>query len=518
VIASSVATDNPSAARQDAAPPPAIHLEGVCKRFPGVVALDNVSLQIRRGEVHALLGENGAGKSTLIKVLTGSYQPDSGRIVIAGHDIRVTDARQARKYGVSVVPQDIMAIPDMPIGRSILLGREGVITTRSTLSEGDRRLAKAALDRVNADFGPDIAARELSVPQLRLAQLARALADECAVLILDEPTAALNEHDADVLLARVETARSDGTAVLYVTHRLSEVMRIADRVTVLRDGAVVGSFDKHGIEREAIIELLTKGEALAEDSRSTRDEADNPPGRVVLRAKDIHDKHRLHGVSLDVRAGQIVGLAGVQGSGHGQMAKVLGGLITASGTLEIDGRRHRIDGRATTFHRGVVVVPGDRRNAGIVGSLSIKDNIGLSSRIRPNARRLGLRWPRRERDMAREHIQRLSIRPRNINARVGQLSGGNQQKVAIARALEGKPRVLVVEEPTQGIDINAKAEVRALLQRFARDGGAVVVATSEFEELIGLADCTYVMCAGRVTGTLTAEQITYRNILRHAIG
>jgi ABC-type sugar transport system ATPase subunit len=496
---------------------PAVALHAITKRFPGVQALDNVDLEIQPGEVHALLGENGAGKSTLIKVLTGTYKPDDGRILINGSEVRANDPHQARALGISVVPQDIFAVPDMPIGRSILLGREGVIARRATLSEADRRLAKAALGRVSADFGPDTVARDLSVPQLRLAQLARALADDCAVLVLDEPTAALNEHDAEVLLTRVDAAKSAGTAVLYVTHRLGEVMRVADRVTVLRDGAVVGTFDKNGIDRETIIELLTKGAGTADSARRDGPDVEGPSQRVVLRASDVSDKHRLHDVGLEVHTGEIVGIAGVQGSGHGQVAKALGGLVKASGRLEIDGREHRMDSRATSFHRGVVVVPGDRRNAGVVGSLSIKDNIAVSSRIRRSARRFGLRWHRRERQLCRGHIEQLSIRPSNVHARVGELSGGNQQKVAIARALEGKPLVLVVEEPTQGIDINAKAEVRTLLREFARDGGAVVVATSEFEELIGLADCAYVMCGGRVTGFLTAERITYRNILNHAI-
>jgi ABC-type sugar transport system ATPase subunit len=496
---------------------PTVALRGITKRFPGVLALDNVDLEIQPGEVHALLGENGAGKSTLIKVLTGTYRPDGGGILIKGDEVRVSDPHMARTLGVSVVPQDILAIPEMPIGRSILLGREGVIAKRSTLSDADRRRADAALKRVSADFAADTLACDLSVPQLRLAQLARALADECAVLVLDEPTAALNEHDAEVLLARVDAARTAGTAVLYVTHRLSEVIRIADKVTVLRDGAVVGIFEKGAIDRETIIEVLTKG-ARTDDPETVPRPVDQSAQPVVLRARSICDKHRLRNVDLEVRAGQIVGIAGVQGSGHGQMAKVLGGLVKASGHLEVDGRHHRMDGRATTFRRGVVVVPGDRRNAGIVGPLSIKDNIALNSRITRRARLFGLRWHGRERQLCRGYIDQLSIRPGNVNAKVGLLSGGNQQKVAIARALEGKPRVLVVEEPTQGIDINAKAEVRALLTRFARDGGAVVVATSEFEELIGLADCAYVMCGGRVTGLLAAERITYRNILQYAIG
>ncbi len=498
---------------------PAVELNAITKTFPGVRALADVSLSIRPGEVHALLGENGAGKSTLIKVLTGIYRPDRGQIVIGGTEVAATDPRHARALGIALVPQDILAVPDMPIGRSILLGDEAALTRRVSLSDSDRRRASAALHRVSADFDPDRLAKDCTVQQLRLAQLARALAGDCKVLVLDEPTAALNEHDSEVLLARVEAARDAGAAVLYVTHRLSEVMRIADRVTVLRDGAVVGAFGREQIDRETIIGLLTKGGTSTDiDGRSFTPAAERRSEVPVLRAVDIADKDRVRGVNLEVCAGQIVGVAGTQGSGHGQLAKILGGLSRADGYLEVDGRPHRLDRRGTTFRRGVVVVPGDRRNAGIVGTLSIKDNIALSSRIRASSRRMGLRWHRRERDMAVEYLDKLSIRPRNINACVGQLSGGNQQKVAIARALEGKPRILVVEEPTQGIDINAKAEVRTLLRQFASQGGAVVVLTSEFEELIGLADRTYVMCAGRVTGILESDETTYRNILHHAIG
>jgi ABC-type sugar transport system ATPase subunit len=495
----------------------ALACEALTKRFPGVVALDDVSLEVRRGEVHTVVGENGAGKSTLIKILTGIYRPDRGRLLIDGIETQLSDPHDAQRAGISLVPQDVLAVPHLSVGRNILLGSERGLTRRSGLTRSEHHAVAAALDRVGADFPPATRAGDMSVPQLRLAQVARAFMTEGDVLVLDEPTAVLSEHDAEHLLERVERARADGSAILYVTHRLSEVMRLADRITVLRDGRRVGQFRRGEVAREEIVDLLTKKtrRPSAHIGNGAVD-VDRPKG-PMLSARGITEGDHLVDVDLDVHGGEIVGVAGVQGSGHGRLVKAIAGLTSCDGTIELDGRQSPIGRAAASFGRGIVLVPADRRNAGIVQAMSIRDNIALSTRIRSSARLLGLRWPRRERRLAGDYIAKLTIRARGPETRLNELSGGNQQKVVLARALESDARVLLAEEPTQGIDVSSKADVRALLREFAATGRAVVVATSEFEELIGLADRVVVLCLGRVAATLSGESVTYRDILTHAL-
>lgn len=496
---------------------PVVELRNLSKGFPGVKALSNVTLTLHTGEVHALLGENGAGKSTLIKILTGTYRADEGGVLMNGELVDLSDPHHAQAAGIALVPQDVLVVPQLSIGRNIMLGRESAFTRRGALTATERDLTSRALARVGANFSPDVIASTLSVPQLRLAQISRALVTDCAVLVLDEPTAALNEHDAENLLERVNDARNSGKAILYVTHRLSEVMLLADRVSVLRDGELVGSFVRGSFDRATIVDLLTKTEHRPRAHIGDQPDLDAALGTIRLRANNISDGERLHGIDLEVRAGQILGIAGVQGSGHGHLVKVIAGLAPATGTIEIDEKPMPLARPGAAFSRGVILVPADRRNAAIVGPMSILSNLAISRRIRRDARRFGLRWPGKEKTIAREHVARLSIKAPSVRTQVGLLSGGNQQKVALSRALEGNAHVLLVEEPTQGIDIDAKAEVAQLLKEFAAAGGSVIVATSEFEELIDLADEAIVLCQGKVSGRLSRQDITYRNILNYAL-
>ena len=284
-----------------ATPPAAIELRNVTKRFPGVLALDDVSIELHPGEVHALLGENGAGKSTLIKILTGSYFPEEGTLSVNGEEVRLADPNDAQRRGIALVPQDVLVVPELSIGRNILMGREGLLVRKDALSDEERSLVQDVLDQVGADFGPTIRAGRLSVPQLRLAQIARALAADCSVLVLDEPTAALNEHDAENLLERVQMARSNGKAVVFVTHRLSEVMLLADRVSVLRNGSKVGSFPRGEFTRESLVDLLTKMEHRPNVHIGPQPDLEQTSSAIRLQAFAISDGDRLHDVNLEVK-------------------------------------------------------------------------------------------------------------------------------------------------------------------------------------------------------------------------
>jgi len=505
-----------SAAGSTVAAPAAARLDGISKSFPGVQALDDVTFDVYRGEIHALLGENGAGKSTLIKVLDGFYRPDAGSIALDGVDVQLHSVRDARRRGITVVPQEILAVPELSIGRNILLGFEGQLTRRGGLTSSEQKLVAQALGRSGASFDPRRRAGSMSVPELRLAQIARALLHPGDVIALDEPTAVLSESDAEHLLERLVALRDQGKAIIYVSHRLSEVLRIAQRITVLRDGRNVGTFAREEVDKDRIVALMAKPDRRV-DVGYEGEGPPSPSGAPVLVAEDITAPPNLLGATLRAAAGRIVGIAGVQGSGHGHLLRAIAGLDAyESGRVTIAGKQVPPGSIRAAYQAGAVLVPADRRRAAIVPLMSVRSNLVLP--VRSAARRLGLRLKRSERATARRYIETFGVRTPSTEALAGGLSGGNQQKVALARAFESTPKVILLEEPTQGIDINAKAEIRNLIRRLARqEGVATVVATSEFEELLGLADEIHVMCLGRLVATMSAEEATYARILNHAL-
>jgi ABC-type sugar transport system ATPase subunit len=499
----------------------ALRLQAVTKRFPGVTALDRVDLDLHHGEVHALLGENGAGKSTLIKILSGAHVADEGDFIVAGGPVAVTSPKEAMRLGITVVPQDILMVPELSIGRNILLGVESAMAKRGRLGKAERALVEAALAKVGANFDAEDKTSSLSVPRLRLAQIARALVHPGEIMVLDEPTAVLSEPDAEHLMERIMQFRSEGKAVLYVTHRLTEVMRLADRITILRDGRRVGVYRRGEVSRDDIVRLMAKDVAANSAGGASARRVAAAPGRSgeQLSVRDLSSGRKFAHVTLTAAPGRIVGIAGVQGSGHGHFLRAVAGvdpvdegeIFLGEERLKPGSVRHAVD-------RGVLLVPADRRGAAIVPFLSLRANIAISGRIRRAARRWGLRWPGAERALTREYVDRLSVRPPSTEARIGALSGGNQQKVAIARALEGNARALLVEEPTQGVDVGAKAEIHALLRNVANETGCpIIIATSEFEELIGLADEVHVMREGRVVASFPGAEATYRRILENAL-
>jgi ABC-type sugar transport system ATPase subunit len=501
----------------------ALRLQGITKRFPGVMALDGIDLDVHRGEVHALLGENGAGKSTLIKIMSGVHVADQGDFIVGGDVVAVTRPNEASRLGITVVPQDILMVPEFSIGRNILLGGEGALARRGHLSAEERRTVQAALAKVGASFDLDTKTSTLSIPHLRLAQIARALVHPGEIMVLDEPTAVLSEPDAELLIERVMQFRSEGKAVLYVTHRLSEVVRMADRITILRDGRRVGVFLRGEVSRADIVRLMTKdvaaGSAPAADTGIAPASSPKGEAKVRIQVRDLTSGRRFAHANLTAEAGRIVGIAGVQGSGHGHFLRAVAGVDEADGgEILLDGRPLPLGSVRHAVLEGILLVPADRRGAAIVTALSVRANLCLGNRVRHAVRRFGLRWPRRERAIADYYVGRLQVRPPDAETRIGALSGGNQQKIAIARALEGNARVLLIEEPTQGVDVHAKAEIHGLLRRVVAENNCIVImATSEFEELIGLADDIYVMREGRIVADFPGSEATYHRILENAL-
>lgn len=500
----------------------AARLVGISKSFPGVKALDDVSLDVQRGEVHALLGENGAGKSTLVKILAGLIRPDSGRIQLDDANVVFGDPRDAQRRGISYVPQEVQAVADFSVGRNMLLGFERPFDRKGKLTAKDRRLTREALDLCGASFSESVTAGRLSVPELRLTQISRTLLHPGDVILLDEPNAALSENDAAAMLERLRILRRQQKAIIYVSHRLTEVLGIADRITVLRDGHAVGTFPRAELDKDKIVSLMTKGSTLGGHEPAGTVISRPPPtvatnGRTLLEVDGLRREPDLLDVSFRVGAGQIVGVAGVQGSGHGHLLRAIAGLDNYDdGRIAVGGHELHPAVVRHAYRAGVVLVPADRRASAIVPEMSVRANLTLP--VHSAARRTGMRRIRKERQLARQYVDAMGIRPANTETLAGNLSGGNQQKLALARALVSDPSVLLLDEPTQGIDVAAKAEILSLIRRLVQEVGfGVVVASSEFEELLAVADLIHVMSQGRLVATFPTEEADYERILHAAL-
>jgi ABC-type sugar transport system ATPase subunit len=506
---------------------PVLSLSGVSKRYPGVVALDRIDLDIYGGQIHAIVGENGAGKSTLIKIITGVIDSDEGEISSSGVAVEIGTPRNASKIGMAAVLQDVLLVPELPIGRNILLGMEAALVQRASLNPKETEVVRKALKQVGASFAPDALTRDLSVPELRLAQIARALVMSGEIIVLDEPTSVLSEPDAEHLLERLVAFRDVGKAIIYITHRLGEVMQIADRVTVLRDGKRVGHFSRGEFDRARLVALMAKEErnfndemnpAVEQEALSKHDHtrvAEAP----ALTVQRMTSGRRFVEVSFSASAGEIVGLAGVQGSGHGHILRAIAGVDARdSGNVYLSGIEVAPGSPSLALRSGLLLVPADRRGAGIVPSQTIRENIMFGPRTSKNCNVLGFRQSANERKLVLDQINKMSIKAASPEILTGNLSGGNQQKVALARALTGHVRVLLMEEPTQGIDVRSREEIHSILRRIVKERKCtLVIASSEFEELIELADIIHVMRLGHLVATFSEENISYHNILHEAM-
>ncbi|AKC82351.1 D-ribose transporter ATP-binding protein [Verrucomicrobia bacterium IMCC26134] len=485
-----------------------LSLRNVAKTYPGVRALRGVRLELAAGEVHALLGENGAGKSTLIKIASGVVQPDPGaEIRIGGVVVEHATPRQIQELGVAVVYQNPTLFAELSVAENLLFGEDGAVISW----RGRAAAARALLARIGAELDVERPVKDLRMAEKQLLEIARALGRKARVLILDEPTASLSQQDADRLLDLVEKLRAEGVAILYITHRLEEVLRLADRFTVLRDGAYIGTYPRSEVDRARLIQLMA-GRDLAEMFPKVR----VPLGETVLDTRALcHEPSGVDNISLSVRRGEILGLAGLVGAGRTEFARVLFGLSPAtSGAILIDGKPVAIRTVGDALAQGLAYVPEDRKEHGVVEALPIAENISL-----PILRRLAGVWLEepREEQLAAELSARLGVKAASIYVAAGTLSGGNQQKVALARWLATKPRVLILDEPTQGIDVGAKAEIHRIMGELVKEGLAIILISSELPELLGLADRIAVLRRGHLAGILSAEEASREAVLHLAL-
>jgi ribose transport system ATP-binding protein len=484
-------------------------LRNASKRFPGVVALADATFDVRAGEVHALVGENGAGKSTLIKLMSGVYTPDDGEVLVDGVPMPASPAA-AHRAGIATIHQDHQLIPYMSIAENIMLGRwftdRGLVAARRT-----NLAAQRAAERVIPDIDLSRPARTVTPGEGQLIEVARALSEESLrVLIMDEPTASLSPADVERLFAIIDDFRSRGIGILFVAHSLEEVFAIADRITVIRDGRVITTRPAGELSIDEVVRLMV-GEDV-EISRPPRP----LPGRPVLSVRHLTRAGEFDDVSFDVRAGEVVTIGGLVGAGRTELARSIFGIDGYdSGEILVDGVRLR-PGANRAIEAGIGFVPEDRRRQGIVPLMSVRENVTLGVLDKVFAG--GLLRGRHERRVAEEQMTALQVRAASADVPAGTLSGGNQQKLIIGRWLARDPRVLILDEPTKGIDIGAKAEIHRLIWRLSDAGVAVLVVTSDLDELLLLADRTLVMRAGRFVGELADDDIRRDAVMAYAAG
>jgi ABC-type sugar transport system ATPase subunit len=496
-------------------------MRGIRKAFPGVQALDGVDFELNAGEVTALVGENGAGKSTLIKILAGVHPADAGEILINGREVNITDPHRAREMGVAVIYQELNLAEQVSVAENILVGRE----PRTRLGLVDRqamnRQARVWLDELRVDVDPRVEVRHLSIARKQMVEIARALSLDATIIVMDEPTsslptsttAATEENEVDVLLALIDRLRSQGKSIVYISHRMNEVFRISDRITVLRDGRLVGVRETAATTPDEIVSMMV--------GRTWEDLYGHPGqksiGDAVLEVRGLRRKDELHDIDLRVCAGEILGVAGLIGAGRSEMARAIFGMDPRDGgEVFVEGRRVDIRSPRDAIRAGLAFVPEDRKLQGLFLRMAIRLNLtaahpGLASRA-------GFVQGGKERRIAQALVAQLGIRTPSVEQKAQNLSGGNQQKVVIAKWLAVRPKVLILDEPTRGIDVGAKSEIHALTHELARQGVAIVMISSELPEVLGMSDRCVVLREGRLAGELSRSEATEEKIMALATG
>jgi ribose transport system ATP-binding protein len=485
---------------------------GISKRFPGVNALDNVDFDLRPGEVHALIGENGAGKSTLIKILTGVYQKDSGTITVDGVDTEISSVQDSRRLGIAAIYQEIDFIPIFTVAENIFLGKEPTGVAGKISYAEMRKQAQEVLDSLEAEISAGQVMRELSVGQRQMVMIARALMERSNIIVMDEVTAPLSMSETEKLFAIIEDLRKRGLSIIYISHRMEEIFKVADRVTVLRDGCMVGSRNIEETDVDELIRLM-----VGREMRDMYPKEEVPiSDEEVLRIEGLSRGNAVRNVSFSVRKGEILGLGGLVGAGRSEVARLLCGIDQKdAGEIYLEGKRVDIRSSGDAVKAGIALIPEDRRVEGLVLDMDVTENVTLA---RLKSFCLGGIIPKvsEEKRHASDLVDTLSIRTPSLSQRVKYLSGGNQQKVVLGKWLSKEAKVFIFDEPTKGVDVGAKREIYSLMGDLVREGAAIILISSDLPELLALSDRILVMHRGETTGELSRDEATGEKVLYYA--
>ncbi|QDT28486.1 Ribose import ATP-binding protein RbsA [Gimesia panareensis] len=496
-----------------ASTPPLLTVRSISKQFPGVKALNQVSLSLNQGEVLAVIGENGAGKSTLMKILAGVQAPDTGSLLIDGQPVSFSNVEEALKSGVALIHQELNLCDNLDIAANIFLGREprnwGIINQKKTYVEAEK-----FLHQVGLDLSPRTLVSELTVGQQQMVEIAKALSVNARILIMDEPTSSLSLHESESLFAVIRELKSRGVSIIYISHRLGEVDELADRVTVLRDGENAGHLDRDSISHDQMVQLMV-GRNVSQFFPHTP----HQPGPVILEVKNLRTPaHPNHPIHFSIRQSEIVGISGLVGAGRTELMQVLFGIDSPrSGTISVDGQTVAINSPRDAIRAGLALVPEDRKLQGLVLEMAVRENMSLASLSR-DRKSLGRIDFAQERQISSEMIDAMKIKTPGDRQIVQFLSGGNQQKVVLGKWLAMNPRVLLLDEPTRGVDIGAKEEIYTLMNQLAAQGMAVLFVSSDLEEIRGISDRVLVMHEGQLTGELPREELSEEAIMQLATG
>ena len=488
-------------------------MRGVVKTFPGVKALDHAQLKLRPGTVHALMGENGAGKSTLMKCMFGIYHMDEGEMFYEGEPVKINGPLDALNKGIAMVHQELQPIPERSIGENIYVGRYPVKRFGPVVTIDHEKMyedAAKVLKEVHLDFNPRAKLGSLSVSQMQLVEIAKAVSADCKVLILDEPTSSLTAREVEALFTIVNELRGRGVSIVYISHKMDEILRISDEVTIMRDGQYIGTWESKSLTTDFIITKM-----VGRELTNLFPERDNKPGEVVFEVEDftsINPKSFRH-VSFNVRKGEILGVAGLVGAQRTELMEGLFGLrCHNAGRITYKGRELKINQPKQAIDNGIAMLTEDRRATGILGVLSIADNVSIASLKQYLIGGIVLD-DRKIEQLVKDNVAKLSIKTPSSKTLIQSLSGGNQQKVLISRWLANDPDVFILDEPTRGIDVGAKYEIYCIIAELAKQGKSVIMISSEMGELIGMSDRVMVMCDGRVTGFIDGREANQENIM-----
>ena len=486
-----------------------LEMRGVCKSFPGVKALDHAQLHLRPGTVHALMGENGAGKSTLMKCMFGIYKMDEGEIIFEGQKVSIADPLEALKMGIAMVHQELQPIPARTVGENIFLGRYPMKKALGFIPIVDHKKmyedTAALLKKVRMDFDPRQMLGELSVSQMQSVEIAKAVSANCKVLILDEPTSSLTQNEVEALFRIVEDLKSEGVSIVYISHKMDEILRISDEVTIMRDGQYIGTWPAKELTTDSIITKM-----VGRELTNLFPQRENKPGEVVFRVEDFTsiNPKSFRNVNFELRKGEILGVGGLVGAQRTELMEGLFGIRShTTGRITYKGKEMRINRPKDAIDQGVAMLTEDRRATGILGVLSVADNISVASLKQYLDFHVCIN-DRKVEQLVQDNVAKMNIKTPSSKTQIKSLSGGNQQKVLIGRWLANDPDVLILDEPTRGIDVGAKYEIYCIIAELAKQGKSIIMISSEMSELIGMSDRVMVMCDGRVTGFIDGQDAT----------